>query len=66
MTLRELSIAAEACREQQWIHTSEMLANQINCAVKKHVITADRINPYRRAAAAVLQPLHLEDLEGFL
>jgi hypothetical protein len=63
MTLRELSSAVEACREEQWQHTAEVLASQINCAARKHVISANQISSYPREPA-VMKPLYLEDLEG--
>lgn len=66
MTFRELAIAVEACREEQWQHTAEVLASQINCTARKHVISANQINPYRRSKAAAMKPLYLEDLEGLL
>ena len=61
MTLRELIWAADAKQEADWNHTSELLANQINIAARKHVISAHNIHPFRRVSES-MQPPTLESL----
>ena len=65
LTLRELVAAADARQATEWERAAEIIANQINVAARKNVVSAKQINPYRRAQTR-MQPPTLDDLADFL
>lgn len=64
MTLRRLQRRAEACRYEQWCHTSAMLAMIANCRAGRtknsRTVRPEQLNPLATRARVKREPMTMK------